>query len=443
MTRLPNIWRAAASILVFAGLGSSLALAADLDEVRTRLTQDIEAAQTGLGSAQASISRERGQLAGQINSAQNRVLDLRERAVSARRLADEETLSLAQIEARLDTWREQSLFQSRLLAGFLNRSGQRSQANVSEMNLQDDLQLFSGYLAQQDERLYPGWKLQELVLPGGQVTPVEVLQLGPVQWFWQEGQGQAGLASAEGNMTRVALLFESAAASGLQSLRENGSGNITFDPTLTHALLLAEDEETFMEHLQKGGIWVIPIMLFALFASIISGFKAVWLYRLPPQLPALAERAEAAIREGSGAVQALLRQAHGAQAELLKIALAAPQTAGQRDDRLYATLLEQRNALERWLGAIAMTASISPLLGLLGTVSGMITTFKLMTLFGSGDASSVSAGISEALITTELGLVVAIPALLSHALMTRKVKSYFARLENAAVQLSQLPLTRD
>jgi biopolymer transport protein ExbB len=123
----------------------------------------------------------------------------------------------------------------------------------------------------------------------------------------------------------------------------------------------------------------------------------------------------------------------------LRVALAG-QTREERDDRLYAMLLEQRNRLERWLGAIAMTASVAPLLGLLGTVSGMITTFKAMTLFGAGDPSVVSGGISEALITTELGLVVAIPALLAHALMSRRVKSYFAQLENDAVQLSQLPI---
>jgi biopolymer transport protein ExbB len=68
----------------------------------------------------------------------------------------------------------------------------------------------------------------------------------------------------------------------------------------------------------------------------------------------------------------------------------------------------------------------------------MITTFRLMTLFGAGDPNAVSSGISEALVTTELGLVVAIPALLAHALLSRKVKAYFAQLENDAVNLSRL-----
>ena len=109
------------------------------------------------------------------------------------------------------------------------------------------------------------------------------------------------------------------------------------------------------------------------------------------------------------------------------------------DDRLHGTLLQQRIRLERWLSAIALTASISPLLGLLGTVSGMITTFQAMSLFGAGDTSAVSGGVGEALINTELGLVVAIPALLAHALLSRKAKSYLAQLESDAINLSRLP----
>jgi biopolymer transport protein ExbB len=134
----------------------------------------------------------------------------------------------------------------------------------------------------------------------------------------------------------------------------------------------------------------------------------------------------------------LTEQDKGPQGELVGVALAA-QANDERDDRLHATLLQQRIKLERWLGAIAITASVSPLLGLLGTVSGMITTFKAMSLFGAGDASAVSGGVGEALINTELGLVVAIPALLAHALMSRKAKSYLAQLESDAVHLSRLP----
>ena len=207
---------------------------------------------------------------------------------------------------------------------------------------------------------------------------------------------------------------------------------------------MADSQETMWEQLVKGGFWVIPIIGFGVFATIIAISKGWYLYRLPPLMPALVLRVRTAVRGGSASLAALRSQVQGAQAELLDIALAAA-NATHRDEQLYVCLLKWRNRLEHWLGSLALTASVSPLLGLVGTVSGMITTFKLMTIFGTGDANTMSAGISEAMITTKLGLVVAVPALIAHALMTRLVKNQFTQLENLAVELSQLPLagTRD
>ncbi len=266
-----------------------------------------------------------------------------------------------------------------------------------------------------------------------------MLNLGPVHLFYQAEQKQSGLITREHDMYRVSLLFDREAHKGISNLYRDAAGTVTFDPTLSRALLLAEDKETIMQHLKKGGIWVIPILMFALFATITAVCKAVSLFRLPPLFPALPERVAAAMKDSASALDSIMKKVQGPQKMLLEISLTA-KTFEQRDESLYALLLKLRNNLERWLGAIALTASVSPLLGLLGTISGMITTFKLMTLFGSGDASLVSSGIAEALITTELGLVVAIPALIAHALMSRKVKNIFSQLEDDAVHLSQLPI---
>lgn len=424
--------------MLVAGLAGPRAFA-DLDDVTAQLTRDVQAAQRALSEVEAAVSRERGALAERINAAQNAVLDLREKAAAARRLADEEVLTLRQIESRLEAWREQSRFQSRLLAGFLDRTGRRSLSDVSEIDLRADLAILAAYLGEQEERLYPGWRDGRLVLPNGEIGDAKLLRVGPVTWFHRPASEQAGLVAAASDIDRASALFDGSDRAGIQSLYRTSAGVVTFDPTLSRALLLAEDRETLWEHLRKGGIWVIPIVLFALVASVTAIVKAVSVYRLPTLMPALAERVQSARENGDDALEALLGEVKGPQAELLGIALAG-HADERRDDRLYAALLAQRNRLERWLGVIAITASVSPLLGLLGTVSGMITTFRLMTLFGAGDASAVSAGISEALITTELGLVVAIPALLAHALLSRNVKSYFAQLENDAVQLSQMPL---
>lgn len=429
---------ARAALAAWLAVVASPAAFADLDDVREELARNIQTAQRELSAAEASVARERGDLAQKLLAAQNRVLDLRERAVAARRLADENTLTLQQIETRLEAWREQSRFQSNLLAGFLDRTGRRRLAEQGPVDLRRDLGILAAHVDAQEARLYPAWQTGRVVLPEGDVAEGDVLNVGPTSWFYRAEPRQAGVIRKDGDITRVSLLLAGSAAAGIEGLRTGSSGTVTFDPTLTRALLLAEQEEPLLQHLQRGGFWAIPIVLFGLFASVIAVLKAVSLYRLPTPVPALAERVQSALERGGDAPRTVAERIPGPQGDLVRIALAA-QTNDERDDRLHATLLQQRIRLERWLGAIAVTASVAPLLGLLGTVSGMITTFKAMSLFGAGDASAVSGGIGEALINTELGLVVAIPALLAHALMSRRAKSYLAQLESDAVHLSRLP----
>ena len=87
---------------------------------------------------------------------------------------------------------------------------------------------------------------------------------------------------------------------------------------------------------------------------------------------------------------------------------------------------------------LSVSAAAAPLLGLLGTVTGMIHTFRLITMFGTGDARLLSGGISEALVTTEAGLMVAIPALLIHAWCLRRVRRNASLHKQAALRLLRL-----
>ena len=101
---------------------------------------------------------------------------------------------------------------------------------------------------------------------------------------------------------------------------------------------------------------------------------------------------------------------------LLLVARASPNADAELLARkLDEAILVELPALRRRLPMLAVLATAAPLVGLLGTVAGMIETFQSMTLFGSGDPKVVSGGLSLALVATELGLVVAIPVLLSHA----------------------------
>jgi biopolymer transport protein ExbB len=95
-------------------------------------------------------------------------------------------------------------------------------------------------------------------------------------------------------------------------------------------------------------------------------------------------------------------------------------------------------ALERFGSTLAVFAAVAPLLGLLGTVTGMISTFDVITEYGTGDPKLLSGGISEALVTTELGLVVAIPTLLIGTLLSGRAEAIKGTLERAALHVMNL-----
>ena len=96
--------------------------------------------------------------------------------------------------------------------------------------------------------------------------------------------------------------------------------------------------------------------------------------------------------------------------------------------RLDEQLAEESSRLNRGLPTVAVLAAVSPLLGLLGTVTGMIETFQSITLFGTGDPKLMSGGISQALVTTQLGLAVAIPLVLFHSLLVGRANRIVERL---------------
>lgn len=91
--------------------------------------------------------------------------------------------------------------------------------------------------------------------------------------------------------------------------------------------------------------------------------------------------------------------------------------------------------LERYLNTLGTIAAISPLLGLLGTVTGMIRTFSALTVGGVGDPAALAGGISEALITTAAGLMVAIPALIAYRYLRGRVDALVVQMEQEAIAL--------
>ncbi len=93
------------------------------------------------------------------------------------------------------------------------------------------------------------------------------------------------------------------------------------------------------------------------------------------------------------------------------------------------------HSMERYIGALGTIAAVAPLLGLLGTVLGMIKVFVAIELQGTGNAGALAGGISEALITTAAGLLVAIPAMIAHRFYIRRIDSLAVTMEQEAVKL--------
>ena len=441
---------AAPFFLGFLCLVSPGAGAAELPTaVQSSLVADIQQAQRQLTAAEARIATDAAALAKRIDAREAALVRLRADAAVARRLTDEQTLGLDALEQRISRWRDQEAFQKSILITFAEQRNAEAGA-VREIpgDMAAGRRLVDAALAGIEGALSPEFRRTEAVLADGRVVELDALSLGPLRWYWHQGSGGSlsanlrtgGPGPQDDGLPNAVMRFSGGTKAGLERLRETGAANLAVDPSINRVAQI-RNGESLWEHLARGGVWVAPILAFALLATAIGVGKFLQFSRLPRVRPLGASSTGGA----SGSAENLRRLAsslRGPQQALVRIAMDNAD-AQRRDDALFAFLLDQRQRLERFLGALAVTATVSPLLGLLGTVSGMITTFDLMTLFGAGDPAAVSGGISEALVTTEMGLVVAIPALIMHALLSRKAASYNQRLEACAVELSKLEKGRD
>ncbi|WP_225673891.1 MotA/TolQ/ExbB proton channel family protein [Thalassolituus marinus] len=410
------------SLCLALAANSASAAASDLEKnMLTRIT----AAEKHLASNEKNIATERAALARELGKLERSVNKLQEQTAAARRQADEKNLSLTQLQQRLQQWTSQHQYQSNLVQQFMRQ--QSISSNSPSLSAQ--LEQILAMAADSEQWLEPQWNAIELVQGNGVITPAQRLSLGPVHWaVTTDSAFRSELRDGEW------VTLHSVSSNDQQTLNSLRQGSteqlpLSFDPSLS--MLSQVPDESVSEHLQKGGIWVVPILLFALLALTIAVIKALQLWRLPEIQAISPSRLTQAINDKQD-VDGIA----GMQAALLTVAREIPQQQ-ERDDQLFLQLQHNRIQLERRLTAIAITASVSPLLGLLGTVSGMIETFRMMTLFGSGNPEVVSGGIAQALITTELGLVVAIPALVIHSLLSRRARAYYQQLENFALLLSK------
>jgi len=270
----------------------------------------------------------------------------------------------------------------------------------------------------------------------GLVRPGKVVLVGPVAMFSADSAGPAGLLQQELNKAdpTIAALDPTLEAAS-RSLAASGTGDLILDPTLGNAFKLAALEETFYEKLEKGGVVMIPMVGLGVAAILVALFKWFELSRVrlatEKDLQTVLQHIETRNHEKA------LQHAHSIPGMVGDLLTAAVEHVDEKkeyiEEILYEKMLGARTKLERGLPFLALTATTGPLMGLLGTVTGMIATFKIISGFGGGDPKMLAAGISEALICTATGMAVAIPALLFHAFLSRRAKSIIGSMEQTAV----------
>lgn len=254
----------------------------------------------------------------------------------------------------------------------------------------------------------------------GDVTDGTFASAGPVTWF-VSSDGKASGDIIPGKGTAVPKLGD-AKVPDIKTLLAGSEATLSLDVTGGNASALKDIDGGPIDLIRKGGLWVWPIMLLALLSLVFGIIKLIEFSRIREPGEAWVNAILAALRVGDREkAKALAADAkHPAAPVMAKLIDASGSTADLVEETLYEQLMGVQSKAGSMLPVIAVTAATSPLLGLLGTVSGMIATFNLITLFGSGDPKPLAGGISEALITTLFGLVVAIPALILHAFLSRR-----------------------
>ena len=191
-----------------------------------------------------------------------------------------------------------------------------------------------------------------------------------------------------------------------------------------------------LEIVQSGGWLMVPIGLASVMALAIC-LERAWSLRRSRVAPApLCAALAAAPNLGEA-----LPPGHRAS-ELAAILQAGVDAAArgreQMKEAMAIAAASVTHGLERYLTTLGIVAAITPLLGLLGTVVGMIRVFRELVASGPGQAAALAGGIAEALVTTAAGLGVAIPALICHRYLLRRVDELVVTLEGQASRLLEL-----
>ena len=205
--------------------------------------------------------------------------------------------------------------------------------------------------------------------------------------------------------------------------------DLLVDPTRGTVLAQMQQTPTFMDRVHQGGVVGYVIMALGVLGLVLALLKLVWLFRISAQVERQANDLDH-LRDDNPLGRILGVIGDDPKLEDLETL----------ELKLDEAILRETPALDRGNALIKLFAAVAPLLGLLGTVTGMIVTFQAITLFGTSDPKLMAGGISQALVTTVQGLVVAIPLLFLHATLTARSRAVAQVLEQQSAGLIALHL---
>jgi len=201
-----------------------------------------------------------------------------------------------------------------------------------------------------------------------------------------------------------------------------GLARLAIDPSRGSILKVLIQTPGFFERIEQGG----PVGYTIIALGLMAGFLAItrWILVSSAGRKVASQKKSEEIRDTNplGRVLGIYEANKSTDVETLEL-------------KLDEAIMRESAGLQKMLWAVKVVSVVAPLMGLLGTVTGMIRTFQAITLFGTGDPKMMASGISEALVTTMLGLCVAIPLVLLHALVANTSKGVVEILEEQAAGL--------
>ena len=245
----------------------------------------------------------------------------------------------------------------------------------------------------------------QVILPGGSISDAEVVRVGVFNAitenfflkFIPETQSLQVLAR------QPARRFRSL-ADDLFDL-EDGYTTMAVDPSRGQILGLLIQAPGIGERVNQGGLVGYFIIFIGLMGLILSGWRLKFLKDESDAINRQLKSDQASDDNALGRILSVFDQNQHIDPESLEL-------------KIDEAILREVPKLEKFHSIIKVFAAVAPLLGLLGTVVGMIVTFQALTLFGTGDPKLMAGGISQALVTTMLGLIVAIPLVFLHSVLT-------------------------